>query len=1115
MNKIQKIVMAAAVISLAVPMAEAGNVTPEKERLARQQLRFRHARPQSEGLYGVPKAEKPSKVPVIKSTTGRPELIANCTSSKVGYGMYSFYAEPSLMLNRIAETPAFFGGAVYVNGKYYAADYDYDYLPDGSTTLSYVQWYVYDAVTWRREKVVDNPLDYTYIATDRTYDATTGRVYSVTYDKTASAINLSITSLEDGSSTPVGALEKDVIMIAAAPNGQLYGLDTSANLYKVDKNTAALTLVGNTRIAEDYLSEYTQSITFDPDSGKILWAEFHSAGMFNSSSALYQVDPATASTVKIADLPGAPEMIGMYVTDYLPAGVPVAVSNLSVTPVSAGSLQCNISFYAPMVSTDGKDLNGKLNIEISVDGDLLDIKETQPGSKVNCGPFTLTRGLHTVKVITSNNAGDGAVAARVFFAGYDVPGAPNNVRLMLDKDGKVLLRWDAPEDGAEGGLFRDPVKYNVVRMPDNVKVADAISETSFSETLTEAARYYYIVTPISADGEGTPAESNGVVAGSCSLPFLTSFDTQADFDMWTVVDVASQGKVWNYDEDNNRLRHPWGLGHAIDDYIVSPGFRMNGANTYLVSFDAYQMVEGYDEHVMLYFGQSTDVSKMTLVTDTKKLSETPTNYQGTVAPTSDGIWYIAFRVQAPANGFMSYVDNVRVMEKGSSNVAMPVNNLVATAADGGKLEVTVSFDAPTSTMGGASLSSISHIDIFRGESNEAIKSFDNPVPGSHIDWTDTSVKTGTYTYRVVAYTQAGAGEPVLARVYAGVDVPQAPRNFKASGSEGARQLTWDAPVEGEKGGNLKGVVSYKLVRMVNDDAQTISDDLTATEYTDTWTTQEQAFVYYALTAVTTAGKSAEVTTPSFAVGDPYTLPFKESFADGKAQNKPWSVEQVTGAQGSWVLEEKGQDPYTSAQDGDNGMATFDGYHSWTEGVELRLISPTIDLRSYKNIKLTFYIYQYNGQEWYSDPEPVGETMKVEISENGGSFKAIPGADYKLYDTKSGWKKYELSLDNYSHSRAARIAFRGKGAGNFNIHLDNIEIDGTYDPSAVEEIASKETFARGGKGEILFFGLTDEAEVFDMSGRRVAVVSAGSSNLAAESGIYAVVYNGKVSKVIVK
>lgn len=1111
MNSFKKFITAVAVGLIVLPAIAAG--TPSQKYGSRvNTLKFRHERIQPEGLYAVPSENKISKVPVRRSTSGRTELVANCLTSKPGYGMYSFYAESGLSMQKLADIPAFYGGAVYVNGKYYGADYD----TDANSQLTYVRWYVYDAQTWQREKMVENPLDLTYIATDRTYDATTGTVYSIVYDKTGNSIQLATTSLNDGASTPIGKLEKDVITLTADDKGQLYGIDTSANLYRINKSNAALTLVGSTNIFEEYLSEYPQSIAYDPESKKILWAEFHTSGLFSVAAALYEVNPSNASTVKIADIPGSPELIGMYVTDYIAPDVPTAVTGLTITPASAGSLDYTIAFTAPSTTTDGSAITGTMTIEISIDGDLMDIKEASAGQKVTCDPFTFTRGLHTVKITAENAAGSGAVMARVFFAGYDVPSAPTGVTLKYE-NGNATVSWKAPTEGAEGGIIRTPLTYDVVRMPGNVKVADRISATSFSEPISQAARYYYIITPYSAEGKGVAAESNSLVAGSCSVPFITSFDTQAEFDLWTTVDVTSGGKVWNYDEENHRLRHPWSIDNMMDDYIVSPPIKMDASKSYSVSFDAYQMVESYNEHVMLYFGPSADISKMTLILDTEKLPVDAKTFEATVAPAASGNSFIAFRSTAPRNGFMSYVDNVSITEKGSSNVAATVDNLVAKGADNGELKVNLSFTAPTKTMQGTALSGISHIDIIRGESTEPIKTFENPVPGSQLTWTDTSVKTGKYTYRVVVYTSAGAGEPSVATAFAGIDTPESPTDLNVTGNEGRRIISWKAPAQGVNGGNLTGVLSYRLVRMVNDNEQVIDENLTAAEYTDTWTTHEQAFVYYAVSAVTSAGSSNAINSRSFAVGDPYDLPYHESFAGGKPQTNPWAIEQVTGAQGEWAINTKGENPYTAAQDGDDGLATFDGYHGWTDGVELRLISPTIGIRIYKDVKLSFYIYHYNGTAgwWQETPDPVGESMIVEVSEDGAPFTAIPEASYKLYDSKSAWKKYEISLDNYRKTRGIRVAFRGKGAGNFNIHLDNIAIDGIYDSTAADEIENASAYVYGDRGMIRFGGLQGEVNVYDIAGRHIARVNSHEGMVSVSAGIYAVVCGNVTFKVIVK
>lgn len=1076
-------------------------------------LRFNHHRPAANGLYSVAE-RKPSRVPVLRaSSEGRPELVANCTSSKVGYGMYSFFADTDLSLTSVAQTPAFFGGAVYVNGKYYGCDYDYD----SNYNLTYVRWYVYDALTWHCEKVLDNPLDFSYIATDRTYDATTGTVYSISYDKSATAIWLSTTNLTDGSPTMIAPLEKDVIMIAADATGQLFGIDVNGKLYRINKSTAALTLVGSTNIFDDYESDYTQSITIDQTTGKLYWAEFHSLGIFTAEAALYEVNTSNASTVKIADIPGAPELIGLYVADYMSPGVPAAATGLTATPVSAGSLSYNLTFTAPRVTVDGESLgNANLSVEVSVDGDLVDIRTCRPGATVTCGPVTLPRGLRTLKVTAENSNGIGATAAIMFYAGYDVPAAPRNIS-VTNAGFDANISWSAVTEGAEGGAIRTPVTYNVVRMPGNVAVATGITTTHCTDHVTSAGLYTYSVTAVSPDGAGPAGNSEATVIGAFSVPYYCGFDTEDEFNLYTIVDITSNGRVWNYDEDNRRLRHPWSMYDEIDDYIVTPPIDLDAAKSYTVSFDGNQMVANYDEHIMLYFGDNPDPTTMTLVFDTGKLPESPQNYSGAVAPAHSGSHYFALRSKTGKNGFMSYADNFRVVEKGSSGVPAPISDFTATPAPGGDLSVVLSLTAPNKNLAGSTLSSISRIDIIRGAGDEPIKTFNAPAPGQQLSWTDTSVATGSYTYRAIVYSSTGQSEPATATAYAGIDEPGTPTNVEAHGLDGERVISWTAPQSGVHGGNLQGLLSYRIIRMVNSEEQLVDDGFTGTEITDTWMPDRQAFVYYLVSARTDAGESAGVATRTFAVGDPYSLPYSESFAGATAETEPWSVEKVVGFNGSWTIQASGEDPYISPQDGDGGLVTFDGYHTTTNGCELRLVSPGINISTFEDPDLYFYIYHYNGVAgwWQSDPEPVGETMQVEISVNDDPFQVIPNSDISLYAATSGWKQYKISLAPYRISSRVRLAFRGKSAGNFNIHLDNIEIKGTKSAEGFSDSSLQEVRIEGGKGIVSYSGLEGGVKVYDTAGRLVGTSAEASGRFSLNPGIYIVAGRKDVAKVVVR
>lgn len=1074
-------------------------------------LKFRPNRQHDTGLYAAPSRIKAPQKPAKVSIEGMPELIANSTSSKFGFGMYSFHPTSTLTPVKLADLPAFEGGCVYIDGKFYAANYQ----TDANGALTEVEWLVYDAISWKLDKRVSNPLSYTYIATDRTYDPVGKTIYSVSYDSTGQEIWLSTTRISDGKPTMIAKLAKDVIMIAADAQGNLYGLEINGNLYKIDKGTAALTLVGSAAPFADYSAPYPQSLAFDHRTGKLYWGEFHTEGLFTSFAALYEINPATGKSRKIADIPNAPELVGMYVADYTEADAPTRVSDLRAIPSETGSRQYHFSMKAPSLSNDGKSLSGNLSIKVLIDDEEMATLTAAPGASVTTGNITLGRGLHTVKATASNAKGAGETIALTFFAGYDVPAAVGNLSLT-GTGNTVTLTWTAPNSGANGGEIRGPITYDVTRMNDNKVVARGTAQTRFTETITEPSYYTYKVTPISTEGRGTDAISNGMVIGTVNIPYSCSFDSETEFRMYTVVDLKSQGRVWQYDADNKRLRHGWSPDGEIDDYIYTPGLNLKEGQSYRISFDAYQMVGSYKEHVELYYGDSGDISRMTRVMDTGTLPEEAKNYSGVITPAKDGVYYVAFRSTQGKGGFMSYVDNVKIIETASVEDPAEITGFTATPAAKGEKKVTLTLTAPKESNGGTPLESIKEIRITRDGGKTPVKTFASPAPGAKLTWTDADVENGLHTYEAVAETAKGNSKPAVAKAFVGVDVPLMPSDVKASGDEGSRLISWKAPKSGANGGNLEGLVSYKVSRVVNDAPEVIAENVADTTYTDSWTNGGQAYVYYTVTAVTSAGESDAAASNGFTSGAAYKLPFKESFANGDAESAPWSVEQVTGDNGSWKISTSAENPYTAAQDGDKGVITFDGYHSWTKNCDLRLVSPSIDLSSYEDPELSFWMYHYDGMGGWmqEEPDPVNETLAVQISVEGNPFITLPEGEYTLYANKSGWKNYKLALKEYWQSKSVRIGFLGHATGCFNIHLDNITITGTK-ASGMKEALNDKAYVSGRNGCIIYSGLAGGISVYNMAGMKIAASGSESGSIPVAAGIYLIHNANKTYKIMVK
>lgn len=91
-------------------------------------------------------------------------------------------------------------------------------------------------------------------------------------------------------------------------------------------------------------------------------------------------------------------------------------------------------------------------------------------------------------------------------------------------DGSAIIQWDAPKEGLHGGwLDKESLKYAVIRMPGNVRVANDLSDCEYNDrSITTMSKYSYLVVPYTADGQGETAQSVEIALGSSIGSSLTT-----------------------------------------------------------------------------------------------------------------------------------------------------------------------------------------------------------------------------------------------------------------------------------------------------------------------------------------------------------------------------------------------------------------------------------------------------------------------------------------------------------------------------------------------------------------------------------------------------------------
>lgn len=248
-------------------------------------------------------------------------------------------------------------GAVYHAGKVY-------YLRKTVESLFRysLDWTVMDARTFEVESsTAKNGLT---LAFDMTYDTTTSTCFAASprsYGEQQA--DLRRVDLATGDFTTIAPLNVCIRALTADSRGQLWGLGnevrdgrTVTSLYKIDKETAALTRVGDVGYT---MQETDASLTCDLRDDRIYW----SASTYTDDEhlqrtyrrGLCEIDTTTGSATFLWDYPGNAKMVGLYINTDYPSGfadpTPLPVTDVRLTPADGGRTAC-LSWTAPTQCAD-------------------------------------------------------------------------------------------------------------------------------------------------------------------------------------------------------------------------------------------------------------------------------------------------------------------------------------------------------------------------------------------------------------------------------------------------------------------------------------------------------------------------------------------------------------------------------------------------------------------------------------------------------------------------------------------------------------------------------------------------------------------------------------------
>ena len=995
------------------------------------------------------------------------------TPSSLPPYIFSFNPVPTLRYHQEATTeiqqPMV---GFYAKGKYYAyyaaltGEYDENW---NSLMKAYID--IYDAVTWQKleTKVLqESTPDWNYyFRQTAVYDPVDDVVYAVTWGNGKPLVTLDLNTFE---LTEIGPTDLFIQTLILDKEGNLYGISFTdgGKLYSIDKTTGACTEVGTTDTGME-LSANVMSAATDPVTGTVYWTVVDN---MTFEAALFTIDLTTAHCEKVADLPEGEQFMGLYIP-YVKAEAPSAPTNISYA-------DGRLYFTVPTTTyTSGAALTGDLTAIVNIDGNKDFLEVTAGMEAVLRQP--LSEGAHVVEITIANDAGVGPMRRLNTFVGQDVPAGVLNLTINVDDGRNVVLTWDAPTATMNGGPVDDAnMNYQVVRYPDEVVVADGLTATTFSEPMpTPRNRYYYMVIAKNGEMQGEGVTTDVVSAGTeYVVPFVERFDTQADFDVWTVIDANSDQHSWTFMNgclymSGNGVTDPETGYEATnnDDYLISLPMQLKAGNDYRITFkslDQYMYHESME--LMLTDGNSTSVTgNETLIADVDM--EPNKDYLYIFNVQADGMYRLVFHSNTVGNSVNIMMDDIAVDLYANYGGPGKVTDLKAEAAPMGELKNTITFNAPTDTYKQEPLTTISNIDIYKDGSQRAIMTFEAPNPGDALTWVDEDVTNGMHSYRVVAFNEEGQGEENIVENWVGLDVPGSIPNVKARMNENNQtEVTWEkVGAVGEHGGYVNpDDVKYQLFRYNEynwDDHWEKASDLT-TDFTLTdadkiiWWQQE--YVDYMLAAVNDAGRSSG-NMFGITLGEPYPLPYEESFdfyGMAGINNQCWTLFADTYYY-AWG-EVDGSGLAVKPYQGDKGMLMFNRVDD--DSNNQVMTSPRVGLSSAVAPELSFYMY--HGFE--AEPEDLVLTIMANYDDEG--WQEVATIPYN--NGCDGWSRSAVQL--IPGKRSVQFAFQGYAAdASAAIYIDAIKVDESVaNDIALENISIGEKRIEAGNCTTVTVGLAN-------------------------------------------
>ncbi len=568
---------------------------------------------------------------------------------------------------------------------------------------------------------------------------------------------------------------------------------------------------------------------------------------------------------------------------------------------------------------------------------------------------------------------------------------------------------------------------SVILLKDGAQVAVKDNVTpganvAFDITVKTEQKDVYSVMARNSAGEGP---QNDVTVMLIIPAYLNEFDTKESIDGWSIFDVGLDGFTWNW--WNNQLQcYPDYHEKPVEDWIMTPAIYLEKGKYYKTSFVVTNSKEAQAQNVVsLHLGREATPEAMTrkvikdyepwgvgyyeraLLKDYFTVEETGTYHLGIHNTVDNG------RYASPL-----LVDNFSITAKINGEVPDTITSYKVIANEDGELRGQVKFTVPVKALNGTALDkakAIKHLVMINGKS---VGTFD-ALPGENVGLPVTVDSVGVWLFTVVPFNDYGQGREAEMPMFFGINRAGNPYNVVAKENPekyGEVTITWHGSAYDFDGFPMNQKhVSYEIIDISGGQENIIVTGLRDTTYTYQARTpqQEQQFMRFAVRARTSSGGSQGVYAPYIAVGKPYALPLKESFAG--MSPKVTFLQQAydeSSSMAMWGFNSKDPAYDIDCYDGDGGLALMEVIFA---DCSRRLLSGKVDLRNAVKPMLSMRVLNYPGKT------VVRNEIRLEVGTTTDVWDSIAAKPINEWsEGEKLWQRIEVDLSKY----AGKIVYLG-------------------------------------------------------------------------------------------